>query len=68
LRGIVRVFWREDHVREWRLADGSRTTDSQTVMRQLRYSRRVDFPEHSTRSTTAAIQELYDSRQRMGRR
>jgi hypothetical protein len=49
-RAIVRVFWREDHVREWRLADGTRDTDPTTVRRQLRYSRRVDFPEHTTRS------------------
>jgi hypothetical protein len=67
-RAIVRVFWREDHVREWRLPEGARAADVPTVMRQLRYSRRVDFPEHSMRSTTAAIQELYDSRRGIGRR
>jgi hypothetical protein len=33
-QAIVRVFWREDHVREWRLADGSCATehrDAQTT-------------------------------------
>jgi hypothetical protein len=65
-RAIVRAFWREDHVREWQPTDGSRSTDSQTIMRQLRYSRRVDCPEHTVRSTGAAIQELYD-RRGMGR-
>jgi hypothetical protein len=67
-RAIVRVFWRDDHVREWRLADDSRATDTATLKRQLRYSRRVDFPEQTTRSTGAAIQDLYDSRRGMGRR
>jgi hypothetical protein len=68
-RAFVRVFWREDHVREARLEDAdSRITDLATVVRQLRYSRRVDFPDSATRSTSAAIQDLYDSRRGMGRR
>jgi hypothetical protein len=67
-QAIVRVFWREDHVREWRFVDDLRAADPATLKRQLRYSRRVDFPEHSTRSTGAAIQDLYDSRRGMGRR
>jgi hypothetical protein len=60
MRANVRVFWYPDHVREWRLADGSRTTDTTTLTRQPRYSRSADFPESATRSTGAAIQELYD--------
>lgn len=68
-RAFVRVFWREDHVRETRLVeDADRATDTATLKRQLRYSRRVDFPEHATRSAGQAIQDLYDSRRGMGRR
>jgi hypothetical protein len=68
-RAFVRVFWREDQVRAARLDDASmHSTDLTNVMRQLRYSRRVDFPEQATRSTSAAIQDLYDSRRGMGRR
>jgi hypothetical protein len=67
-QAIVRVFWREDHVREWRLTDASRATDMATLKRQLRYSRRVDFPEFGIRSPSAAVQDLYDSRRGTGRR
>jgi hypothetical protein len=66
-RAFVRVFWREDHVRETPLAeDADRGSDTATIKRQLRYSRRVDFPEHAARSTGQAIQNLYDSRHGIG--
>jgi hypothetical protein len=47
-RAFVRVFWREDHVREARLGeDADHATDTTTIRRRLRYSRRVDFPEQA---------------------
>jgi hypothetical protein len=68
-RANVRIFWREDHVRAKRFRDeASLDTTPDFVMRQLRYSERIDFPEHATRSTESAIQDLYDSRRGMGRR
>jgi hypothetical protein len=68
-RAFVRVFWREDDVREFRLANAENPgTVPSELKRQLRCSRRVDFPEQAIRSAAAAVQDLYDSRRGMGRR
>lgn len=68
-RALVHFYWREDHVRMRYIREESdRATDLVTVRRQLRHTYRVDQREDLTRSASAAIQDLYDSRRRMGRR
>jgi hypothetical protein len=67
-RGLVRWFWREDHVRRVFLSAENRSTDLDSVRRQLRFTSRVDAREDVGRSIGTAIQDLYDSRRGMGRR
>jgi len=66
---IVRIFWREDHVRlRYMRDDADHSTRADAIVRQLRSTHRIDFPEQAIRSTGQAIQDLYDSRRGMGRR
>jgi hypothetical protein len=67
-RALVRLYWREDHVRMRYIHDErDRTRDLAMIRKQLRSTYRVDQREDVTRSPTTAIQDLYDSRGGMGR-
>ncbi|HEY9227944.1 MAG TPA: hypothetical protein VIP11_14905 [Gemmatimonadaceae bacterium] len=50
-RAGIRIFWRDDHVRAYRLREvAKRATALDAVRRQLRGTMRIDFPEQSFRS------------------